>query len=87
MAKDVLPRLNQSVRAKGLFLVASSEKTEENPAAGPVLVHTGPEPVAEDLCRRLVEHFRAEAVDQPVVRNGFHQSPEGQQFNGCHGAR
>ena len=82
MAKGVLPLLNQSVKAKGLFLVAAGEQTDETPAVGSVLVRTGPEPIADDLCIRLVKHYGAEAVDQPVVRNGFHQSLEGRPFVG-----
>jgi HD-GYP domain-containing protein (c-di-GMP phosphodiesterase class II) len=92
MAKDVLPRLNQSARAKGMFLVAAdqdaangktdAEQSDQLPAVGSILTQTGPEPVAEDICIRLVECYRAEAVDYPVVRNAFHQSPEGEAFAG-----
>ena len=80
MAKGVLPLLNQSVKAKGLFLVAAGKKTDGTPEVGSVLVRTGPEPIADDLCIRLVKQYAAEAVDEPVVRNSFHEPPEGQPY-------
>ena len=63
MAKGVLPLLNQSVKAKGLFLVASGEQIGKTPTVGSVVIRTGPEPIADDLCIRLVKHYAAEAVD------------------------
>ena len=85
MAKTVLPTLQPLCEADSMVLVTA--RTEDQPdcpqVTGPRLWF-GVRSVDDQTCTRLVEHYRQDCRTQPVVRNHFDRTPEGEQFPGIH---
>lgn len=82
VAELVLPLLASVIRAESLVLVPAirdedGETTVDRPA-----LWVGPRRLDDADCRRFIDRFRHQAVDQPLVRNRFDESPEGDEFPG-----
>lgn len=86
LAETVLPVLRNSIKAEGLALVPTQDDGRScdgaNAAVGQPTLWVGPCSTDGETCRRLVEQYRHLAAEQPVVKNGFHQMPEGARFPG-----
>jgi len=84
VAQMVLPLLAAVVQAESLVLVTAKAESEAG-LPGEVdraVVWFGPRPLDDEACRRLVEKYRAAAMDQPLVKNHLHAAPEGTEFPG-----
>lgn len=84
VAQMVLPLLAAAIQAESLVLVtAKADSAAGLPdAVDRPLAWFGPRPLDDEACRRLVEKYRAEAVDQPLVKNHLHAAPEAAEFPG-----
>lgn len=85
MAETVLPTLKPLLEADELVLVGA--QAVGNGAAvhyevGSVTVRAGKQVVDDHVCHRLVKAFRDRCELQPVVKNYFHDTPEGGDFPG-----
>ena len=73
MAQAVLPQLCQSVKAEGLVLILNSETDdttgEPRSPTERRIVWGGATEVEDATCFRVVERFRDQARERPVVRN------------------
>ena len=89
LADTVLPNLCNSIRAESLVLIPILEDGESGDAAnaevGQPTLWVGSHSTDGKTCRRLVEQYRHQAAEQPVVKNGFHETPEGARFSGVRG--
>lgn len=89
LAETVLPTLCSSIRAESLALIPTLEDGKScdaaNAAVGQPTLWIGPYSTDGETCRRLVEQYRHSAAEQPVVKNGFHETPEGARFSGVRG--
>jgi response regulator RpfG family c-di-GMP phosphodiesterase len=86
MAKSVLPTLHPIVGADALVLIAASRTAKNSPESrpkvlGPILWE-GKRELDDGICTRLVERFRDDCHDQPVVRNNFEAMEDGAKFPG-----
>ena len=86
LAETVLPVLCTSIKAEGLVLVPTGDDGKSCDAAnaevGRPTFQVGPHPTDDETCRRLVEQYRHQAAEQPVIKNDFHEMPEGARFPG-----
>lgn len=83
VAQMVLPLLASVIRAESLVLV-SAERDEPSGQVrvGRPVIWVGPRRLDDQACQRFIERFRQAAAGQPVVRNRFHEAPEGREFPG-----
>ncbi|MGQ9574694.1 MAG: HD-GYP domain-containing protein [Thermoguttaceae bacterium] len=83
VAELVLPLLAGVIRAESLVLL--SAKPAPNAPSGVLVdrpvVWVGRR-LGDELCRRLVQRFRAEAIQRPLVRNDLDRGPEAAEFPG-----
>ena len=86
LAETVLPMLCASIRAEDLALVSTKADGKSCDAANAEvsrpIFQAGSHPTDGETCRRLIEQYRHQATEQPVIKNGFHEMPEGARFPG-----
>lgn len=85
MAETVLPTLKPLLEADELVLVESHvvENSEQREfTVGEVVVRAGGRLVEDRIYRDLVERFKSQCELQPVVKNNFSDTPEGQEVLG-----
>lgn len=72
LAKLIVPLLSDSIKAQCLVMISATDADEENSSSanvGAIRVWHGPRLISDEACRRLVQHFCSETVEQAVVRN------------------
>jgi hypothetical protein len=86
LAETVLPVLRNSIEATSLALLPAqgNGQSHERPGGqvGQPILWIGDRPTDAGTCVRLVERFRQEAVERPVVRNHVDETGDKTQFPG-----
>ncbi|MCA9248744.1 MAG: HD-GYP domain-containing protein [Planctomycetales bacterium] len=83
MARIMLPLLNNSIRAKGLFLVSAEHDSHGLPRVGRVVSTHGPDPVPPHICQTITRlYFTDVVLGKPVVRNRVSTTPDANTLPG-----
>ncbi len=84
VAEMVLPMLAEIIRAESLILVAAKRDPRDasQAMADRPVVWVGRRNLTEETCRTFIETFGELAKGQPLVRNMFSETSEGQRFPG-----